>query len=178
MTAAGSLPSDTPSPPTDGQPPAARTATRARAAGSAWTIRIRRETVAAPNSPATITQTRKKSLKWKALGCVATMPTPSPATRNPLYSPWLAASAAVNSALGRQTEGSHPDRFLPEQHLEDEEPQVKGSNECDQDAGDDRHETSSGGEIRGSAINADNDLLLPPGESARHNTSHRTLKAE
>ncbi len=40
----------------------------------------RRETVAAPNRPATITHTRKKSLKWNAVGCGAT----SPAARKPL----------------------------------------------------------------------------------------------
>lgn len=45
------------------QLPASRTAPNARAAGSAWIRRIRFETVAAPNTPATITETRKKSLK-------------------------------------------------------------------------------------------------------------------
>ena len=60
---------------------AARTATKATAAGTACTSRIRRLTVAAPYTPATITQARKNSFT-SVLS--ATRPQTRPATRKPL----------------------------------------------------------------------------------------------
>ena len=59
----------------------ARTSTKATAAGSAWTTRIRRLTVAAPYSPATTTHPRKNSVT-SVLS--ATRPQISPAARKPL----------------------------------------------------------------------------------------------
>ena len=62
------------------------------APGSAWTNRILRLAVAAPNTPATTTQPRKKVLTAVPSG-PSSRPQARPAARKPLYRPWLAASA-------------------------------------------------------------------------------------
>jgi hypothetical protein len=45
---------------------------------------MRRLTVTAPYTPATITQARKNTFAWKPTGSAATSPHTSPAARNPL----------------------------------------------------------------------------------------------
>src|SRR3546814_17820256 len=57
---------------------------------------MRRLTVAVPYSPATTTQPRKNSATSR---CDDSTAHASPAARNPLYSPWLAASTRVSSAF-------------------------------------------------------------------------------
>src|SRR5580765_899731 len=77
------------------------TSARATAAGNACTQSIFRLAVIAPNTPATITQARKKILTGFP-AAPSKRPHTSPAARNPLYNPWLAASvfeAAANSGV-------------------------------------------------------------------------------
>src|SRR5262249_43751556 len=71
---------------------ATSTAARARAPGSAWANRIRRLAVAAPNTPAITTHTRKKTRTRNPVGSPAIRPHTRPAARKPLYRPWLAAN--------------------------------------------------------------------------------------
>src|SRR5436190_13786546 len=77
------------------------TSARATAPGNACTQRIFRFAVKAPNTPATMTQPRKKILCGSPFAPRA-RPHISPAARKPLYSPWFAASdfdAAANSGV-------------------------------------------------------------------------------
>src|SRR5688572_26331251 len=72
-------------------------ATSATAAGSACTHRIFLDAVAAPNTPATTTHTRKNTTTLRP-SAPSISPQTSPAARNPLYSPWFIASTFDCSA--------------------------------------------------------------------------------
>ena len=63
--------------------------------------RILREAVAAPKTPATITQPRKKTRSGNASAAGAKSDHASPAARKPLYRPWFWASARVCSCCSR-----------------------------------------------------------------------------
>src|SRR5712691_12463119 len=68
------------------------TSASAAAPGSAWTQRILRLAVKPPNTPAMMTQPRKKIL-IEVPASPSTRPHPSPVATKPLYRPWFAASA-------------------------------------------------------------------------------------
>ncbi len=115
---------------TEDQRPAVSKATSANTAGSACTSRIRRDTVAAPNCPATITQTHEEELKMER----------GRWGRRETGSQSRGKESVVQTLVGRQRrghlgtlacqpEGSHSERPLPQHQLGDEEPDVeRGTN--------------------------------------------------
>ena len=95
-------------------------------AGTAWMKKMRRDTVIAPTMPATATQARKNTVIWSATAGVGMAQAPQQARGQEAVVQALVRGQrrGLPRELRRVPERLQPERPRPEEHLEDEEPDV------------------------------------------------------
>ena len=109
-------------------------------AGTAWTTRIRRLTVAAPYRPATTTQARKKTVTWNPIGSGRQQAPHEAGHEEPVVEPLVGGQR--RGPVGEGLVGAerlHPALGAPQEHLEDHDVDVDRDHEDDQCVRGDRH---------------------------------------